>query len=59
MAQQRHKTVQVNNLKIMYSVNRIRHWLVKAPDGRVLEEFRRKADAVRWAKKTKDFVRRR
>ena len=59
MVSKRLRTVQVNNLKVKHSVNRLLHWYVQAPDGRILEEFRRKRDAVNWAKKTKDFIRRR
>lgn len=50
--------VQINNLKIVYS-RLYRKWQVKSPDRRVLEEFRQKVDAVKWARKTKDFTARR
>ena len=51
------KSKQVNNLKIRYS-KLYGKWQVKSPYGIILEEFRRKADAIAYAKRTKDFVRR-
>jgi hypothetical protein len=47
----------VNRLKIKYS-KMYEKWQVIAPDGRVLEEFAKFQDAVKWAGDTKDFVRR-
>ena len=47
--------MQINNLKIVYS-KLYGKWRVKTPDGRVLEEFRLKVDAVKCAKNLKDFV---
>ena len=48
---------QVNNLKISYS-KLYKKWQVITPDKRVLEEFEKEEDAIKWAKETKDFVRR-
>lgn len=50
------KVKQVNNLSI--HTNDWGTYCVRAPDGKCLEEFSRLEDAIAWAEKTKDFVRR-
>ncbi len=47
---------QINNLKISYS-KLYEKYQVITPDKRVLEEFEKEEDAIKWAKGIKDFVR--
>lgn len=49
--------MQLNNLKIKYS-KIYEKWQVISPDNRVLEEFDKLSGARKWAKKTKDFIKR-
>ncbi len=57
MSQRRDTTYQINNLKISWSYVR-QMWQVRSPSGIRLEEFRLLSGAKRWAKKTKDYLRR-
>ena len=58
MIKTRRKPVQINNLKVAY--NKLYGvWVVKSPDGRSLEQFKRKRSAIKWAKGLRDFVIRR
>ncbi len=50
------KMRQINNLKISYS-KLYEKYQVITPDKRVLEEFEKEEDAIKWAKGIKDFVR--
>jgi hypothetical protein len=50
------KTVQINNLKI---IKRGDTFLVKTPDGRFLEEFKKEEKAISFAEKTFDFTKKR
>lgn len=51
----------VNNLGIYSRRRGLETWIPKyavfAPDGRMLEEFRRLASAEKWCRGTKDFIR--
>ncbi len=47
--------MQINNLKIVYS-KLYENWRVISPSGMVLEEFKSKEKAKKWAKETLDFV---
>jgi len=49
------KTRQVNNIRIHYSQS-YGKWQCKDPDGRILEEFKEKENAVIWAQSTHDFL---
>lgn len=51
------KTYQINNLKIIYSKT-FGMWVVKNPQGRIVEDFMTLENAKKWARKTHDYVRR-
>ncbi len=50
------RITQVNRLRIVPPIYRGSPYKVVAPDGRILEEFCQKADALKWAKRTTDFI---
>ena len=47
---------QINNLKIKYSKLYEKYQVITS-DKRVLEEFEKEEDAIKWAKEIKDFIR--
>ncbi len=50
------KIAHVNRLRIVPPIYHGSPYWVVSPDGRILEEFCQKADAVKWAKRTTDFI---
>lgn len=52
------RVAQINNLRIYQVSDFGNKYVVKSPDGRLLEEFRYLPDAKLWCKKTKDFLKR-
>lgn len=52
------KRKQINNLNIKFS-RTYNKYLVETPDKRILEEFDTMENAIEWAKKIKDFTKKR
>jgi hypothetical protein len=50
------KVSQINNLRIQYSP-KWKQWLIITPDKAILEGFRNLNDAKAFARRTKDFMR--